>query len=193
MWVSWAQKNILSNPPRIQHEIYSTSDWLGTSPENLWWIRTLVWECYECQEPRIPLKPPALPHLSRDLLYRNGMRSTKSWTSRLFRPSSYKSLPTASPSQLHTPELSYIPSRHWKLPIWCHTPIHSPIIWTCSWTHCSDHLLWQEWCSTHIPSRRFLLHAESCSTPLGTSDPDSSIASVRDSGCTGCDGQKHLI
>ncbi|KIM72274.1 hypothetical protein PILCRDRAFT_743258 [Piloderma croceum F 1598] len=33
--------------------------------------------------------------------------------------------------------------------------------------------------TTRVPSRRFSSQAESCLTPLGTSDPDSSITSVR--------------
>jgi hypothetical protein len=57
---------------------------------------------------------------------------------------------TPSPYQLRTPELSYIPSQHWKLLIWGDTPVHSLTVQTCPWTHCSDRLLdWQEWCSTY--------------------------------------------
>ena len=85
-----------------------------------------------------------------------------------------------SPSQLHTPKLLYIPSQHWMLLIWCDTD-RSYELARCllvARTTCSigkndaQH-------TTCIPSRRFSSHAESCLTRLETSDPDSSIASVR--------------
>ena len=70
----------------IQHEIYSESDWLGESPENIWQIRTSRKSGKEPPEPPLPLNP----QVSCDLLTRNGRRSTKSPTSSL--PSPHHSL-----------------------------------------------------------------------------------------------------
>jgi len=76
-------KKLIRRASEIQHEIYSASDWLGASPENLWWIRTTSWksgkEGCEALEPPVPLHP----QMSCDLLTRNGRRSTKSRTSPL--------------------------------------------------------------------------------------------------------------
>jgi hypothetical protein len=58
-------KNRSSEPPRIQHEIYSGSDWLGGFAENLSASRKSGREGCEAPEPHLPLHPP----MSCDLLY----------------------------------------------------------------------------------------------------------------------------
>ena len=71
-------KNRSSEPPRIQHEIYSGSDWLGGFPENL----SASWksgrEGCEAPEPHLPLQCHVI------CCTRNGRRSTKSQTLHLF-------------------------------------------------------------------------------------------------------------
>jgi hypothetical protein len=64
-----SSKNISCEVFKIQHEIYSASDWLGGSPENSWQIRTTnqksgIEEC-EAPEYLLPLHPP----MSCDLLH----------------------------------------------------------------------------------------------------------------------------
>jgi hypothetical protein len=73
-------KNRSSEPPRIQHEIYSGSDWLRGFPKNLSESQKSGREGYKAPEPHLPLHPPMLC----DLLYPNGRRSTKSQTLHLF-------------------------------------------------------------------------------------------------------------
>jgi hypothetical protein len=59
-------KNISGKPPRIQHEIYSTSDWLGASPENLWQIWTTSQKSSRegCEAP----EPPLSRHLKHHVI-----------------------------------------------------------------------------------------------------------------------------
>src|SRR5882762_2825264 len=62
-------KNISSEPLRIQHEIYSASNWLGTLTKNLWQIRTMSRKSGRegCKAPEPPL--PLHPTIVCDLLY----------------------------------------------------------------------------------------------------------------------------
>jgi hypothetical protein len=95
---------------------------LMTDPKN----KTTVWEgvswvsgashTYQASRPL-----SALPCWSCDLLYPkwNAINKELNFTS---LPSTTAS-EAPNPYQLHTPELSYIPSQHWKLFIWCDTPV----------------------------------------------------------------------
>ena len=85
-------KNMSSEPPRIQHEIYLASDWLRGFPKNLWHRTTNRMSGREgCKAPEahLPLHPP----MSCDLLY-------PKWEA-INKDSNFASLPSAQYVRSH--------------------------------------------------------------------------------------------
>ena len=142
-------KNISSEPPRIQHEIYSASDWLRALTENLWQIRTTSRksgrEGCEAPEPPLPLHPR--PPLSCDLLYPKWEAINKE-SNFVFLPSAHY-VPRCK-SLAPRPELS-------KHDVWCIFPCTNSLKLLNLASHPSDLLNRQNQCSKYGSAPLFVL------------------------------------